>query len=44
VLVGRGDPKILARYEEAGFAVFGDPNRAVAAIAAMGRFGMWPRA
>ncbi len=39
VMVGRGDPKILARYEEAGFSVFGDPNRAVAAIAAMGRFG-----
>jgi len=39
VLVGRGDPKILARYEEAGFSVFGDPSRAVAAIAAMGRFG-----
>ncbi|WP_011299952.1 acetate--CoA ligase family protein [Cupriavidus necator] len=39
VMVGRGDPTVLARYEEAGFTVFGDPSRAVAAIAAMGRFG-----
>lgn len=39
VLVARGDPTILARFEEAGFTVFGDPSRAVTAIAAMGRFG-----
>ncbi len=39
VLVARGDPVVLARYEEAGFTVFGDPSRAVTAIAAMGRFG-----
>jgi acyl-CoA synthetase (NDP forming) len=38
VMVGRGDPAVLARYEEAGMTVFGDPNRAVAAIAAMTRF------
>ncbi|SOZ64509.1 6-carboxyhexanoate-CoA ligase [Cupriavidus taiwanensis] len=39
VVVARAPAPILARYEEAGFTVFGDPTRAVAAIAAMGRFG-----
>ncbi|QUN32782.1 acetate--CoA ligase family protein (plasmid) [Cupriavidus sp. KK10] len=39
VLVARGPAEMMARYEEAGFTVFGDPTRAVTAIAAMGRFG-----
>ena len=32
-------PDQVQAYEEAGLPVFGDPGRAVAAIAAMGRFG-----
>ncbi len=39
VLVARGPAETMARYEAAGFTVFGDPTRAVTAIAAMGRFG-----
>lgn len=39
VLVLRGPREVLDSYEAAGFTVFGDPTRAVAAIAAMGRFG-----
>lgn len=39
VLVLRGPREVLDTYEAAGFAVFEDPSRAVAAIAAMGRFG-----
>ncbi|WP_226797672.1 acetate--CoA ligase family protein [Cupriavidus necator] len=39
VLVARGPAETMARYEAAGFTVFGDPTRAVMAIAAMGHFG-----
>ena len=39
VLVLRGPQEQLRGYEAEGFAVFEDPTRAVAAIAAMGRFG-----
>ncbi len=39
VLVLQGPREVLRTYEEAGFAVFEDPTRAVTAIAAMGRFG-----
>ncbi|AQV98679.1 acyl-CoA synthetase [Cupriavidus necator] len=39
VVVARGPAEIMARYEAAGFTVFGDPTRATTAIAAMGRFG-----
>lgn len=39
VLVLRGPRDVLDTYEAAGFTVFEDPNRAVTAIAAMGRFG-----
>ncbi|WP_460483765.1 acetate--CoA ligase family protein, partial [Cupriavidus yeoncheonensis] len=39
VLVLRGPRDVLDSYEAAGFTVFEDPNRAVTAIAAMGRFG-----
>lgn len=39
VLVLRGPRAVLDSYEAAGFTVFEDPNRAVTAIAAMGRFG-----
>lgn len=33
------DPERMAEYEDDGLTVFEDPSRAVAAIAAMGRFG-----
>lgn len=33
------DPPQIREFEEAGFAVFEDPSRAVTAITAMGRFG-----
>lgn len=33
------DPQRLAEYEDDGLTVFEDPSRAVAAIAAMGRYG-----
>ncbi|QEZ42904.1 acetate--CoA ligase family protein [Cupriavidus oxalaticus] len=39
VLVTRGAREAIREYEAAGFTVFEDPSRAVAAIAAMGRFG-----
>ena len=39
VLNALGDAEKLRRYEEDGFTVFEDPSRAVAAIAAMGRYG-----
>ncbi|MGO4327837.1 acetate--CoA ligase family protein [Cupriavidus sp. 2TAF22] len=39
VLVLRGPREVLRNYEAEGFTVFEDPTRAVAAIAAMGRFG-----
>lgn len=39
VLIALGDADKLRQYEEDGFTVFEDPNRAVAAIAAMGRYG-----
>lgn len=39
VLIALGDADKLRRYEEDGFTVFEDPSRAVAAIAAMGRYG-----
>ena len=32
-------PETVRQYEDDGFAVFEDPARAVAAIAAMGKFG-----
>src|SRR5208283_2395663 len=32
-------PDVVRDYEADGFTVFGDPTRAVVAIAAMGRFG-----
>jgi acetate---CoA ligase (ADP-forming) len=38
-LVALGDADKLKRYEDDGFIVFEDPSRAVAAIAAMGRYG-----
>jgi acyl-CoA synthetase (NDP forming) len=38
-LVALGDRHKLKRYEDDGFTLFEDPSRAVAAIAAMGRFG-----
>jgi len=38
-LIALGDADKLRRYEEDGFTVFEDPSRAVAAIAAMGRYG-----
>ncbi|SHI97531.1 6-carboxyhexanoate-CoA ligase [Roseomonas rosea] len=39
VLSVLADPPQIREFEEDGFAVFGDPSRAVAAIHAMGRFG-----
>lgn len=39
VLIALGDREKLLRYEQDGFTVFEDPSRAVAAIAAMGRYG-----
>lgn len=39
VLVLRGPREVIRSYEAEGFSVFEDPSRAVAAIAAMGRFG-----
>ncbi|MCD8494433.1 MAG: acetate--CoA ligase family protein [Burkholderiaceae bacterium] len=39
VLVALGEKDKLRRYEDDGFTVFEDPSRAVAAIAAMGRYG-----
>lgn len=39
VLSALGPPEKLRGYEEDGFTVFEDPSRAVAAIAAMGRYG-----
>jgi acyl-CoA synthetase (NDP forming) len=39
VLNAMGDADKLKRYEEDGFTIFEDPSRAVAAIAAMGRYG-----
>lgn len=39
VLIALGEAEKLRRYEEDGFTVFEDPSRAVAAIAAMGRYG-----
>jgi acyl-CoA synthetase (NDP forming) len=39
VLCILASPEIVRQYEDDGFAVFEDPARAVAAIAAMGRFG-----
>ena len=39
VLNAMGDAEKLKRYEEDGFTIFEDPSRAVAAIAAMGRYG-----
>ena len=39
VLVLRGPREVIRSYEAEGFTVFEDPSRAVAAIAAMSRFG-----
>lgn len=39
VLVALGDKDKLSGYEQDGFTIFEDPSRAVAAIAAMGRYG-----
>lgn len=39
VLNAMGDANKLKRYEQDGFTIFEDPSRAVAAIAAMGRYG-----
>jgi acyl-CoA synthetase (NDP forming) len=39
VLVLRGPREAIEAYESDGFTIFDDPSRAVAAIAAMGRFG-----